>query len=129
MTSRAVPAALALALAFTMALASAPALAGGDPAAGKKVFKKCKACHTLKAGKNRIGPSLAGILGRPAASVKGFKYSKAMKGSGLVWDTETLGQYLESPKKLVPKTKMIFKGLKKEKDRVNLIAYLIESAK
>lgn len=129
MTPRALPAAFALAVAFTLALAPAPALAEGDPTAGKKVFKKCKACHTLKAGKNRIGPSLAGILGRPAASVKGFKYSKAMKGSGLVWDADTLGKYLMNPKKFVPKTKMIFKGLKKEKDRANLIAYLMEAAK
>ena len=129
MMHRARPAALALGFALIAAIAAAPALAEGDPAKGKKVFKKCKVCHTLKVGKNRIGPSLAGIIGRPAASIKGFRYSKAMKASGLVWDVETLGQYLENPKKFVPKTKMIFKGLKKEQDRDNLIAYLKEAAK
>lgn len=115
----------ALALIFTFNTAHA-----ADLKKGKKVFKKCKACHTLKAGgKNKIGPNLHGVMDRKAASVKGFKYSKAMVASGLVWDVATLDKYLKKPKKLVPKTKMAFAGIKKKKQRDNLIAYLIEATK
>jgi cytochrome c len=121
---------LALVLATATALMSGAALASsdGDAAKGKKVFNKCKACHSLKAGKNKIGPSLNGIIGRPAATAKGFKYSKAMKASGLTWDEETLKKFLTKPKKFVPGTKMAFAGLKKEKQRDNVIAYLREKA-
>ena len=81
---------LTLALVTATALMSGAALAAGDAAKGKKVYNKCKACHSLKAGKNKIGPSLNGIIGRASASEDGFKYSKAMKGANLTWDEETL---------------------------------------
>jgi cytochrome c len=96
----------------------------GDAAKGEKVFKKCKACHVVEEGKNKTGPSLYGVVGRAAGSVEGYKYSKAMAGSGLVWDAETLDAYLTNPKKYLKGTKMAFAGLKKEKDRANVIAYL-----
>ncbi|MGE5476057.1 MAG: c-type cytochrome [Bacteroidales bacterium] len=107
-------------------LVSAPALAqtAGDPAAGEKVFNQCKACHTIEAGKNRVGPSLHGVVGRPAGSVEGFQYSPAMKSSGLTWTPETLDKYLTDPKATVPGNKMAFAGLKKPEDRTNVIAYL-----
>jgi cytochrome c len=101
-----------------------PALAEGDAAAGEKVFKKCKACHSLEEGKKKVGPSLFGVMGKPAGAVDGFKYSKAMLASGLTWDDETLAKYLTKPKALVPKTKMSFAGLKKEADVANVIAYM-----
>lgn len=119
----------ALALVAAAVLASGTALADGDPAKGKKVYNKCKACHALEAGKNKIGPSLAGIFGRKAGSVEGFKYSDAMQGSGIVWDEEQLEAYLENPKKFMPGTKMAFAGLKKEDDREDVLAYLKEEAK
>lgn len=119
---------LTLALVTATALLSGAALAGGDAAKGKKVFNKCKACHSLKAGKNKIGPSLNGIIGRASASVDGYKYSKAMKAANLTWDEETLKKYLIKPKKFVKGTKMAFAGLKKEKQRDDLIAYLKEKA-
>lgn len=119
---------LGLALFAAAVLASGPALAGGDAAKGKKVYNKCKACHSLKAGKNKIGPSLHGVMGRAAGAVEGFKYSKAMMKSGLTWDEETLAKYLEKPKKVVPGTKMAFAGLKKKKQRDNVIAYIKENA-
>ena len=96
----------------------------GDVKKGKKVFRKCKACHKVKEGKNAAGPSLYNILNAGAAGVEGFKYSKAMTDSGLVWDVETMTTFIKKPKALVPGTKMAFGGLKKDADIDNLIAYL-----
>jgi cytochrome c len=118
-------------LILTAALLSfsvSPAFAEGDAAAGEKVYKKCKTCHSLEAGKNKLGPHLAGVIGREAGSVEGFKYSKAMADSGLVWDEATLDAFLAKPKEVVPKSKMAFAGLKKEQQRQDLIAYLKEAA-
>jgi len=112
---------------FTAAVALAgPALAEGDAAKGEKVFNKCKACHAVEAGKNKVGPSLHDIVGRTPGTVEGFKYSKAMEefGASHTWDDATLHTYLEKPKDLVPGTKMAFVGLNKEDDRDDVIAYL-----
>ena len=108
-------------------LFAAPAHAEGDAAAGEKVFVKCKACHENEKGVNKVGPTLKGVVGRPAASVPDYKYSEAMaaKGAeGVVWDEATLAAYLPDPKAFVPKTKMAFPGLKKPEDVANVIAYL-----
>ncbi len=96
----------------------------GDVKAGKKVFRKCKACHKLEEGKNGVGPHLAGVIGREAGAVEGFKYSKAMAGSGLTWDAETLTGFLTKPKKYLKGTKMAFNGLKKPADIENVLAYI-----
>ena len=94
---------------------------------GETVFKKnCAVCHTLEAGKNKIGPSLAGVVGRKAGSVPGFSYSAANKDSGDTWDEQTLDTYLTDPRKFMPGTKMVFAGLKNTEDRKALIAYLAE---
>src|SRR3546814_7762499 len=69
----------------------------GDAAKGKQIFARCQVCHSLEADTNKLGPSLHGIIGRPAASVEGFTYSDAMKESGLTWDDATLGESLASP--------------------------------
>jgi len=114
----------AIGLAAVLAVVSVPALADGDAEAGKKVFNKCKACHAMEEGKNKVGPSLFGVLGKPAGAVKGFKYSKALQEAGLTWDEETLGKFLTKPKDLVPGTRMAFAGLKKSDDIENVIAYL-----
>lgn len=100
----------------------------GDVKKGSRVFKKCKACHKLEAGKNGVGPSLHGIFNRPSGVVEGFKYSDAMLEANLVWDVETMTAYLKKPKKFMPGTKMVFAGLKKDKDITNLLAYLAENA-
>ena len=119
----------ALALGLTVALGAGVALAEGDAAKGKKVFNKCKACHSLEVGKNKIGPSLAGVIGRAAGTAEGYKkYSKAMKESGITWDEESLNTFITKPKKMVPGTKMTFGGVRKEGDRDNLIAYLKQEA-
>lgn len=115
--------------AVTLALGIGTAQAAGDAAKGKKVYKKCKACHTLVVGKNKVGPSLHGVIGRKAAGVAKYKYSKAMKNSGLVWDDANLRGYLKSPKKFLPKNKMAFRGLKKDKDIDNVLAYIAEQSK
>jgi cytochrome c len=79
-------------------------------------------------GKNKVGPNLNGIFGRKIATADGFKrYSKAFKGSDIVWDDETLDGFIEAPKKYIKKTRMSFAGLRKEQDRADLIAYLKEA--
>lgn len=99
-------------------------MAAADVGKGAKVYKKCAACHKIADGVNAVGPSLFGIVGRPAASVDGFKYSSAMAGKGGDWTVEALDVFLTKPKADVPGTSMSFPGLKKQDDRVNLIAYL-----
>ncbi len=118
----------AIALAFAAALGGGTALAEGDATKGKKVFKKCKTCHTFDPGKKKIGPHLKGIIGRKAGSVEGYKYSKAMKAADIVWDEANLDQYLKKPKAFIKGNKMTFAGLRKESQRQDVIAYLKEAA-
>ena len=119
---------LAIAILCSCTFWSVGASAAGDAAAGEKVFNKCKACHSLKAGENKVGPSLAGVFGRQAGTADGFKFSDAMKASGLVWDDANIAAYLEKPKDYVPGNKMAFPGLKKADDRANLIEFLKSAA-
>jgi cytochrome c len=84
----------------------------------------CGICHTIQSGQNRVGPSLAGILGRKAGSTPGFNYSEANKNSDIVWDEAQLDQYLTDPKQFMPGTKMIYPGMKDAEQRKALIAYL-----
>ena len=115
---------------LTLAALVALALAGvahaeGDAAKGERVYNKCKSCHTLdQGGKNKQGPNLFGLFGRAAGTVEDFRYSKAMLESGIVWDHEVLDRYLKKPKDVVPRGKMAFPGLRKDQDRLDLIAYL-----
>lgn len=110
-------------------LIAGPALAAGDPAEGEKVFRKCMACHTVEEGKNRVGPSLYHVIGRTAGTLEGFNYSDAMEAygeSGHVWNAETLKAYLAAPREVVEGTRMAFPGLKKEAEREDVIAYLMQ---
>lgn len=98
-----------------------------DLANGEKVWKKCKACHTLEeGGKNKIGPNLFGVIGAPAGAVEGFKYSNAFLEADLTWDEETLIAWLADPRDVVRGTKMAFPGLKKDSDIADVIAYMAE---
>ncbi len=97
----------------------------GDPAAGEKVFAKCKVCHQIGEGaKNAVGPELNGVVGRKAGTAEGYSYSSANKESGITWDEAALKEYLKNPRAKVPGTKMIFPGLTSEKEIENIIAYL-----
>ncbi len=98
--------------------------ANGDVASGKLVFRKCQACHSLEPGKNGLGPSLSGIVGKKAGSVANYSFSPAMKNSNLTWDAAKLDAYLSDPQKTVPGNKMPFPGLKTENERSAVIAYL-----
>eukprot|EP01065_Artemidia_motanka_P041800 TRINITY_DN546_c0_g1_i1.p2 TRINITY_DN546_c0_g1~~TRINITY_DN546_c0_g1_i1.p2 ORF type:complete len:109 (+),score=32.54 TRINITY_DN546_c0_g1_i1:67-393(+) len=100
---------------------------GGDVAKGEKLAgQRAGQCHTFsKGGANGVGPNLYGIVGRGSGSVPGFSYSKANQDSGVTWTPEVLDTYLVNPKKFMPGTKMAFAGLKKEKDRADIITYLM----
>jgi cytochrome c len=113
------------ALAALAALTLSHSAFAADAAAGEKVFKtQCSACHATEAGKNRVGPSLAGVVGRTAGAVEGFKYSAANKGSGITWTAEVLDKYIDNPKGVVPGTIMPYAGLHDAGQRADLIAYL-----
>lgn len=117
-----------LAIAAAVALAGGSALAAGDAAKGAKVFKKCKACHTVKkGGKHKVGPNLFGVVGRKAGSTD-FKRYKGMKGADWTWDEALLDEYLKDPKafskKRTGKKSSMTAKLKKSGDRANIIAYL-----
>ena len=133
---------LAVGLTFAAGSMTAPAFAMGDAAKGKKVFNKCKACHQVKPGKKSLGPNLSSFLGRKAGTSEAYgkKYSKDMKAvgaTGFVWNDKNFVEYITYPKKYLgtvlgkkkAKTKMAFNGLKKAKDRDNLLAYLKSVAK
>lgn len=106
---------------------AAAAFPAGDADAGKKVFRKCRACHKMEDGANGVGPHLWGVVNREIGGVEGFKYSDALANMSGAWTATELSAFLEKPKDYAPGTKMAFAGLKKEEDRVNLITYLNEA--
>jgi cytochrome c len=96
-----------------------------DPVAGEAVFKtQCGICHSPLAGKNMVGPSLFGIVGRKSGTVEGFHYSAANKSAGLTWNADTLDKYLKAPREVMPGTTMTYAGLKDDSKRTDVIAYL-----
>ncbi|KAJ5899310.1 cytochrome c-like domain-containing protein [Penicillium taxi] len=101
----------------------------GDAKNGAKLFQtRCAQCHTVDAaGANKVGPKLHGLFGRQSGQVDGYAYTDANKNAAVHWDEKSLFDYLENPKKFIPGTKMAFGGLKKAKERNDLITYLKES--
>ena len=107
-----------------LATSTIPALSAGDPAAGQRDFAtRCAICHATTAGENKIGPSLAGVIGRPSGSVADVTYSAALKSAHLTWDNATLDMWLQNPSSLVHGTNM-FVNLPNGNDRQDVIAYL-----
>jgi cytochrome c len=101
------------------------AVRAADADAGQAVFKtQCGICHSPLAGKNMVGPSLFGVVGRKSGSIEGFHYSAANKSADLTWTPEVLDKYLTAPKEVVPGTIMPYAGLKDDAKRADLIAYL-----
>ncbi|OYX74119.1 MAG: cytochrome c family protein [Rhizobiales bacterium 17-65-6] len=114
-----------IAVLFLLSANVVQAQTGDDVAAGEKAFAKCKACHQVgEAAKNTIGPELNGIAGRPAGTAPGYKYSDALRASGIVWDDAALTQFLHDPKAKISGTKMVFAGLKNDVEIANIIAFL-----
>jgi len=104
--------------------------ADGDVVKGEALFKaRCTQCHTVaKGGANKTGPNLYGLIGRHTGSVPNYQYTKANKEANVVWTPDSLFNYLENPKKFIPGTKMAFAGLKSEKERADLVAYLVKAS-
>ena len=107
----------------------AHAQGAGDAQRGAQVFAQCKVCHSLEAGKNMLGPSLNGLLGRKAGSVPGYAYSPAMKNANVTWDDDTLSKYLADPKAFIPGDKMVFPGVKDPSKLGDLLAYLNQASR
>ena len=115
-------------LALALLAAAATTQAGhaeGDPAMGEQVFKQCFACHAIGLGaKNKVGPELNGLEGRHSGTAPEYSYSAANKNSGITWDEASFKDYIKDPRAKIPGTKMIFAGIKDEKQAENLWAYL-----
>ena len=107
----------------------AHAQAVGNAQRGTQVFAQCKVCHSLEAGKNMVGPSLHGLIGRKAGSVPGYAYSPAMKNANLTWNDDTLSKYLSDPKAFIPGDKMAFVGIKDPTKLGDLLAYLNQATR
>lgn len=112
------------AIVLALLLSAPPVAVAADTARGEELYRKCVSCHTLEAnGRNRAGPRLHGLFGRMAGSVANYRYSEALKGSGIIWTEQTLDAYLKDSEAFVPGTKM-YGGLSQDQDREDLIAYL-----
>jgi cytochrome c len=115
------------ALGMTLLLAGS-ARADGDVVRGEARFQDCAACHRLEAGVNNVGPSLHGIFTRKAGELTDFRYSSAMKRSGIVWTPETLNTFISDPQAMVPANRMPYAGMANASDRADLIAYLSKAS-
>ncbi len=100
------------------------ALHDAEAARGKEIFKFCVGFHTVSPGGISMGPSLAGLYGRRAGAIKGYRYSKVLRQSGIVWNSTTLDRWLSNPRKIVPNSRMLFPGIRNPRDRAALIVIL-----
>ena len=114
---------LIAAAAALAALLAAPARAA-DPEHGRELFRACAACHAEPPAGNALGPSLKGVVGRKAASLEDFRYSPAMRRSGLVWDEAALRDYIADPQGTVKGNRMPFAGVKDASAAADIVAYL-----
>ena len=118
-----------LLVAAAAVLAAGAARADGDAARGEKRFEECATCHSTERGVNNVGPSLFGVLGRKAGEIADFRYSPAMRTSGITWSAQTLDKFIADPQQEVPGNRMPFAGMPDAGDRADLIAYLQKATK
>ena len=117
------------ALAATLVPTTAAHAQQGDAARGEQKFVECAACHSVEPGVSNVGPTLAGIFGRKAGALAEFRYSAAMRKSGITWTSQTLDEYLADPQKRIPANRMPYAGLTDAAARADLIAYLEKATK
>ena len=115
--------------AMVLVAATGAARADGDAARGEKRFEECATCHTVERGLNNVGPSLNGLFARKAGEIAEFRYSPAMKKSGITWTPQALDRFIADPQKEVPGNRMPFAGMPDAGDRADLIAYLTKATK
>jgi len=112
--------------AATLVLAAGMAHAQGDPKRGEKIFENCRACHAADGGANEVGPGLRGVFGRRAGERDDFRYSPALKRSGITWTPQTMTDFVADPQKMVPGNRMPYDGLPDARDRADLITYMLQ---
>jgi cytochrome c len=111
-------------------MAAASGAQAQDAAAGKTSFNKCLACHAIGEGaKNKVGPELNGLDGRKSGNAEGYYYSEANKNSGISWNKDQFLDYIKDPKAKIPNSKMVFAGIKNEKEASDLWAFLAQYGK
>ena len=118
-----------LLLAAALVVAAPTAWADGDAERGQKKFEECQACHSLDRNAESVGPSLYGVFGRKAGTLADFRYSPAMKRSGIAWSSEGVDAFVVDPQKVVPANRMPYAGMADAGDRADLIAYLQKTFK
>ena len=112
--------------AVTLVLAAGMAHAQGDPKRGEKIFENCRACHAADGAANEVGPGLRGVFGRRAGERDDFRYSPALKRSGITWTPQTMTDFVADPQKMVPGNRMPYDGLPDARDRADLITYMLQ---
>jgi cytochrome c len=111
------------------ALLAAHAAFAQDASRGEKLFEECRACHALERGTQSVGPDLHGVFGRKAGTLEDFRYSPALKRSGITWDAKALDAYIADPQQAIPQNRMPYAGLPSREDRADLIRYLQQAFK
>jgi len=121
---------IASATLLALAAAAASPASAQDVSAGERSFNKCRACHQIGEGaKNLVGPQLNGLFGRHTGEAEGYSYSTANKGAGITWDEVVFAEYIKDPKAKIPGTKMVFAGIKNDKEIADLTAFLKQFGK
>ena len=115
-----------IATAAALVLAAGMAHAQGDPKRGEKIFENCRACHAADGAANEVGPGLRGVFGRRAGERDDFRYSPALKRSGITWTPQTMTDFVADPQKMVPGNRMPYDGLPDARDRADLITYMLQ---
>ena len=116
-------------IAVALMIAAATASAQGDPKRGEKLFENCRACHAIDGAANEVGPGLRGVFGRRAGERDDFRYSPALKKSGIAWTPKTMDAFVADPQKAVPANRMPYSGMPDAGERADLIAFMLQAFK